>query len=276
LKEIQDKVPEGKRTKLFYHLKKWLEKAIMDYRMIEEGDRVLVGVSGGADSLALLDLLNTPMVFAPGFSLTAVHIDPGFDPDAAGYEKLESYLQSRGYDYVMEKTDIGPLSHSDYNKKNPCFLCSRLRRKRIFEIAGEIGCNKVALAHHQDDMIETLLINMFYGREISTMMPDQPIFSGSMHIIRPLAYIREELVKKYSRECQFPIIESSCPTGPVSRRRYVKDLLDHLEQDNKDIRANIFKAMSHVKMDYLPGLPRPSQPVSNNVEMTALTSCDRV
>jgi len=266
-------VPEGKRTKLFYHLKKWLEKAIMDYRMIEEGDRVLVGVSGGADSLALLDLLNTPMVFVPEFSLTAVHIDPGFDPDATGYEKLESYLKSGGYDYAMEKTDIGPLSHSDYNKKNPCFLCSRLRRKRIFEIAGEIGCNKVALAHHQDDMIETLLINMFYGREISTMMPDQPIFSGSMHIIRPLAYIREELVKKYSRECQFPIIESSCPTGPVSRRRYVKDLLDHLEQDNKDIRANIFKAMSHVKMDYLPGLPRLGQPASADVEMKAPTRC---
>jgi len=111
---------------------------------------------------------------------------------------------------------------------------------------------------------------MFYGREISTMMPDQPLFSGSMHIIRPLAYIREELVKKYSRECQFPIIESSCPTGPVSRRRYVKDLLDHLEQDNKDIRANIFKAMSHVKMDYLPGLPGSQKPLSREMEMATL------
>jgi len=274
LKEIQDKVSDGKRTKLFFHLKKWLEKAVMDYRMIEEGDRVLVGVSGGADSLALLDLLNTPMVFVPEFSLAAVYIDPGFEPDTAGYDRLEGFLKAGSYDYVMEKTDIGPLSHSDYNKKNPCFLCSRLRRKRIFEIAEEKGCNRIALAHHQDDMIETLLINMFYGREISTMMPDQPIFGGSMHIIRPLAYIREELVKKYSREREFPILESSCPTGPVSRRRYIKDLLDHLEQDNKDIRANIFKAMSHVKMDYLPGLPGSQKPLSREMEMATLTGSD--
>jgi len=274
LKEIQDKVSDGKRTKLFFHLKKWLEKAVMDYRMIEEGDRVLVGVSGGADSLAMLDLINTPMVFVPEFSLAAVYIDPGFEPDTAGYDRLEGFLKAGSYDYVMEKTDIGPLSHSDYNKKNPCFLCSRLRRKRIFEIAEEKGCNRIALAHHQDDMIETLLINMFYGREISTMMPDQPIFGGSMHIIRPLAYIREELVKKYSREREFPILESSCPTGPVSRRRYIKDLLDHLEQDNKDIRANIFKAMSHVKMDYLPGLPGSQKPLSREMEMATLPGSD--
>jgi tRNA 2-thiocytidine biosynthesis protein TtcA len=270
-----------KRTKLFHHLKKWLEKAIMDYRMIEEGDRVLVGVSGGADSLTLLDLLNTPNIFIPNFSLMAVYIDPGFEPDYAGYERLEGYLKAQGYNYVMEKTNIGPLAHSDYNKKNPCFLCSRLRRKRIFEIAGEIDCNKVALAHHQDDLIETLLINMFYGREISTMMPVQSIFGGSMHIIRPLVYLREGLVKKYGQEREFPIIESSCPTGPISRRKYIKDLLDRLEKDNKDIRTNIFKAMSHVKSDYLPDLPRSKQrpadkeeKVEVEEEAAALARCE--
>lgn len=123
---------EGKRTKLFYHLKKWLEKAIMDYRMIEEGDHVLVGVSGGADSLAILDLLNTPMVFVPEFSLTAVHIDPGFDSDAAGYDRLENYLKAGGYNYVMEKTDIGPLSHSDYNKKKSLFSLFQTPEKADF------------------------------------------------------------------------------------------------------------------------------------------------
>lgn len=266
-------MPEGKRTKLFYHLKKWLERAVMDYGMIVEGDHLLVGVSGGADSLVLLDLLNTPMVFVPEFSLTVVHIDPGFEPDAAGYVKLESYLKAKGYDYVMERTNIGPLSHSEYNKKNPCFLCSRLRRKRIFEIAKEKGCSKIALAHHQDDLIETLLINMFYGREISTMMPDQPIFGGSMHIIRPLFYIREELIKKYSRECQFPIIESSCPSDLLSRRRYVKNLLNFLEKDNREIRANIFKAMSHVKMDYLPGAPPNRQSMTASMKMDEVTIC---
>ncbi len=241
-----------KRTKLFLHLKKWLEKAVMDHSMIEEGDRVLIGVSGGMDSLALLDLLNTPMVYVPRFSILAVNIDPGFDRTYRDYDLLASHLAEGGYSCIMEKTDIGPLSHSDYNRKNPCFLCSRLRRKRIFEIAAEEKCNKIAIAHHKDDIIETLLINLFFGREISTMMPKQSIFGGKLHIIRPLAYIGEELVKKYGKEQGFPAIENKCPTSKTSRRVYIKNLLRELEKENKDIRENIYKALKHVKMDYLP------------------------
>jgi tRNA 2-thiocytidine biosynthesis protein TtcA len=243
---------EEKRTRLFLHLKKWLEKAVMDYGMIAEGDRVLVGVSGGMDSMALLDLLNTPMLYVPAFSLIAVNIDLGFEPSYAGYETLERHLKKGAYDFVMEKTDIGPLSHSEYNRKNPCFLCSRLRRKRIFEIAAERGCNKIAFAHHRDDIIETLLINLFYGREISTMLPDQTIFGGKLHIIRPLAYIREELVKKYGRERGFSAVDNSCPTSRTSRRRYIKELLTDMERDNPRVRDNIWKSLGHVKTDYLP------------------------
>lgn len=244
-------VKKDKNTKLFLHLKKWLEKAVLDFNMIEEGDRVLIGVSGGADSLALLDLLDSKMIFVPRFSFIAVNIDMGFDPSYQAYDGLEKYFQENNYRYIMEKTDIGVLSHSDYNKKNPCFLCSRLRRKRIFEIADAEGCNKIAFAHHRDDIIETLLINMFYGREISTMMPNQSIFDGKLHIIRPLAYLKEELVKKYSRERQFPAAKNDCPTSKTSKRVYIKNLLNELERDNKEIRENIYKAMSHVKPDYL-------------------------
>jgi len=241
-------------TRLFLHLKKWLEIAALDYNMLESGDRVLVGVSGGMDSLVLLDLLNSPMVhITSDFSLLAVNVDMGFDQELRGYRTLERFLKEGGYEYVMEKTDIGPLSHSDVNRKNPCFLCSRLRRKRLFEIAAERGCNKIALAHHKDDIIETLLINIFYGREISTMMPKQSIFGGALHIIRPLALIREDLVKKYGRERGFPIIENPCPTSATSRRVIVKKLIRELEKDNRNIRENIFKAMRHVKPDYLPG-----------------------
>lgn len=244
---------EEKRTRLFLHLKKWLEKAVMDYGMIAAGDRVLVGVSGGMDSMALLDLLNTPMIHVPPFSLGAVHIDPGFDPDGAGSETLSRHLTAGGYDAVLERSDIGPLSHSEYNRKNPCFLCSRLRRKRIFEIAAERGFNKIAFGHHRDDIIETLLINLFYGREISTMVPDQSIFGGKLHIIRPLAYIREGLVKRYAKERGFPVIENGCPSSRTSKRRSVKDLLDGMEKENPQVRDNIWKAMGHVKTDYLPG-----------------------
>jgi tRNA 2-thiocytidine biosynthesis protein TtcA len=242
-----------KRTKLFLHLKKWLEMAIMDYSMIDEGDKVLVGVSGGLDSLSLLDLMNTPMVYVPQFSILAVNIDMGFDMTYRDYGILETYFIGNGYSHIIEKTDIGPLAHSDYNRKNPCFLCSRLRRKRIFEIAAAEGCNKIAYAHHKDDIIETLLINLFYGREISTMMPVQPVFRGKLHIIRPFAYIEEELIKKYAIAQGFPVMENKCPTSKISKRVYIKKLLRELEQENKDIRENIYKAMRHVKMDYLPG-----------------------
>ncbi|OPY84339.1 MAG: tRNA 2-thiocytidine biosynthesis protein TtcA [Smithella sp. PtaU1.Bin162] len=251
-----DKLPEDKNTKLYRHLKKWLEKAVLDFQMIAEGDRVLVGVSGGADSLALLDLLNSPMIFVPRFSLLAVNIDMGFDDSYGGFDILEKYLSANDYQYIMEKTDIGLLAHSDFNKKNPCFLCSRLRRKRIFEIAAARGCNKIAFAHHKDDIIETLLINMFYGREISTMMPNQRIFGGKLHIIRPLAYLPEKVIKKYSQERCFPTVKNKCPTSESSRRIYVKRLLNELERDNKDIRHNIFKAMGHVKPDYLMQYPK--------------------
>jgi tRNA 2-thiocytidine biosynthesis protein TtcA len=244
-----------KGSKLFLHLKKWMEKAIMDYDMIASGDRLMIGVSGGMDSLALLDLLDSPMVFVPPFSLQVVHIDLGFDPTYAGWHMLEDHLKAGGYEHVMERTNFGPLAHSSYNRKKPCFLCSRLRRKRIFEIAAERGCNKIVLAHHRDDIIETLLLNMFYSREISTMVPSQNIFAGEMHIIRPLTYIRETLIKKYARERQFPVIENVCPTSKTSRRLYIKRLLDGLEKDNKDIRNNIFRSLHHVKQDYLFAKP---------------------
>jgi tRNA 2-thiocytidine biosynthesis protein TtcA len=230
-----------------------MEKAILDYGMIEAGDRVLIGVSGGGDSMALLHLLASPMIFVPSFTVKVVHIDMGFDAGYEGYRTLEHCLKECGHDTVMEKTNIGPLSHSDYNKKNPCFLCSRLRRKRIFEIAADKGCNKIAFAHHQDDIVETLLINMFYGREISTMVPNQRIFAGELHIIRPLAYLREALIKKYAAESRLLSIENRCPTSKTSRRIYVKNLLNELEKENKDIRHNIFRSMHHVKPDYLPG-----------------------
>jgi len=184
--------------------------------------------------------------------LLAVHIDLGFDPACAGSGILGDWLREGGYDFVIERSDIGPLSHSEYNQKNPCFLCSRLRRKLIFETAEKTGCNKIAFAHHRDDIIETLLLNIFYGREISTMVPDQPVFSGKLHIIRPLAYIPEELLKRYAQERGFPAIENLCPTGLVSKRRSIKDILDKLEEDNPQIRDNIWKAMGHVKMDYIP------------------------
>lgn len=251
---MNDRQPNGeKRTRLHNHLNKWFETASGDYGMIEPGDRILVGVSGGTDSMVLLDLLRTPKYLIPGdYTVTAVHIDLGFEGSGEDVAQLEAALAKTGCETIIDRTDIGPLAHSEVNRKNPCFLCSRLRRRRIFEIADARGCNKIALAHHRDDMIETMLLNMFYSREISTMMPKQQIFGGTLHIIRPLAYIREELVKKFARERQLPVVGNRCPTSGNSRRRYIKELLNALEKDNRLIRDNLFRAMKNVKKDYMP------------------------
>jgi len=251
------RIVEERRTRLHLHLKNWLEKAVGDYDMIAAGDRVLVGVSGGVDSLVLLDLLNSPMVFTPPFSILAAHIDLGFDPAGEGAARVAARAAEAGIPLISERTDIGPVAHSEVNRKNPCFLCSRLRRRRLFEIAAAEGCTKIALAHHRDDIIETLLINLFFGREISTMTPNQPLFGGQLHIIRPLAYLPEALVKKYGRERRIAPAEERCPTSRTSRRRVVKDILDGLERENPRVRDNIFRAMAHVKPDYLLAPPRP-------------------
>jgi len=240
-----------KKSRLFHHLKKYLELAVMDYGMIEEGDRVLIAVSGGADSLALLSLLATPMVYVPDFSYLAVHIDSGFDPSFRGFSTLKRFFEENSIPHVMEKSNYGPLAHSEFNRKNPCFLCSRLRRKRLFEIAEEKGCTKIALGHHRNDIIITFLINLFYGREISTMVPKQTVFGGRFHIIRPLSYIREELIKKYAQEQELPVMKNPCPSSETSKRSYIKGLLNDLAKENKDIYDNIWRAFGHVKLDYM-------------------------
>jgi len=241
-------------SKLHLHLRKRLERAILKHGMLGEGDRVLVGVSGGADSLTLLKLLTGPLLFVPKPEfIVAVYVDMGFEGlNGDQPEQLEKYFQEEGYTYHIERTNIGPLAHSDYNRKaSPCFLCSRLRRKRLFELARDYRCNKLALAHNKDDVIETFLLNIFFAREISTMIPYQTYFNGEFNLIRPLAYIEESLLKRFAREAELPILENPCPTAKTTKRKYIKDLIKKLDEDHRGLKENIFKAMKHVKPDYL-------------------------
>ena len=241
-------------SKLHLHLRKRLEQAILKHGMLGEGDRVLVGVSGGADSLTLLKLLTGPLLFVPKPEfIVAVYVDMGFEGLNGDQPKqLEKYFQEEGYTYYIERTNIGPLAHSDYNRKaSPCFLCSRLRRKRLFELARDYRCNKLSLAHNKDDVIETFLLNIFFGREISTMIPHQTYFNGEFSLIRPLAYIEESLLKRFARETELPILENPCPTAKTTKRKYIKDLIKKLDEDHRGLKENIFKAMKNVKPDYL-------------------------
>jgi len=241
-------------SKLHLHLRKRLEQGILKHKMLGVGDRVLVGVSGGADSLTLLKLLTGPLLFVPKpQSILAVYVDMGFEGTNGNHIRLlEEYFKEEGYSYRIERTNIGPLAHSDYNRKaSPCFLCSRLRRKRLFELARDFQCNKLALAHNKDDVIETFLLNIFFGREISTMIPYQTYFKGEFNLIRPLAYIEESLLKRFARDSRLPVLENPCPTANNTKRRYIKNLIQKLDEDHRGVKENIFKAMKHVKPDYL-------------------------
>lgn len=220
------------------------------YDMVTDGDRIVVGLSGGKDSLTMMFVLHERLARIPiKYELFAIYIDPGFD---GGFSRpLKSYCEKMGYHLRIEYTDYGLLGHSSQNRENPCFLCSRLRRRRLFEIADEFGCNKLALGHNKDDIIETLFLNMCYSGEISTMVPAQSFFQGRLTVIRPLAFVDEAKIRSFADDNNFPDFENPCPSAKVSKRQEIKTLLNQLYQTNTKIKGNIFKSLHRVKTDYL-------------------------
>jgi tRNA 2-thiocytidine biosynthesis protein TtcA len=226
-------------------------KAIHQYDMISHGDRILVGVSGGKDSLSLMWILTERLSRVPiSYELFGVYIDPGFE---GGFgDTLNTWAEDIGVRLRVEYTNNGILAHSSNNLENPCFLCSRLRRKKIFEIAEELSCNKIALGHHKDDIIETFFLNICYTGVMGTMCPVQPLFNGRFTIIRPLAFVDEESIKRFSRERKFPNFSNPCPYAKVSKRKEIKTFLNHLYKGNQKIKKNIFRSLSNVNYDYLP------------------------
>lgn len=220
------------------------------YDMISHGDKILVGVSGGKDSLTLLWMLTERRLRIPvDYKLYPVYIDPGFDESFSRH--LIAYCKEKNIYLRVEYTDNGLVAHSAENRENPCFLCSWLRRKRLFEIADELGCNKLALGHNKDDIIETLFMNMCYTGEISTMVPAQPFFKGRFTVIRPLAFVDEDMIRRFADDQEFPDYKNPCPSATRSKRSEIKDLLSTLYKSNKKIKGNIFRSLSHVKMDYM-------------------------
>lgn len=238
------------QNRIYKRLNHTVGKAIHRYDMIADGDRIAVGLSGGMDSLFLLWILHERLKRIPiQYELVAIHIDPGFDRGFSN--QLISYCLEKRYPLRVEYTDYGVVGHSVENRENPCFLCSRLRRKRLFEMAGELECNKLALGHNRDDIIETLFLNMCYAGEISTMVPYQPLFKGKAIVIRPLAFTDEALIRRFGREQAFPEFINPCPSAGTSKRQEIKGILKQLYRGNEKIKGNIFRALSHPKLDYL-------------------------
>ncbi|HEX9934852.1 MAG TPA: ATP-binding protein, partial [bacterium] len=157
-----------------------------------------------------------------------------------------------GVPHCFVHTEIARSALDEQARKNPCFICSMYRRREIYRIAHAEKCNKIAYGHHQDDIVETLLINILYGRKIGAMNPVQEVFKGQMHIIRPFVYVEEELLKKYALEAGLPVLPRRCPVDGGTRRQKIKEMIRSLQKDepHANIRKNIFKALQHVEMDW--------------------------
>ena len=225
-------------------------KAIHRYGLIQDGDRILVGVSGGKDSLALLNLLYERRKRVPiQYELIPVHVDLGFDSGRSNI--LKDLFETQGLSYHIEFTNIGRRAHSAENRENPCFLCSWERRKLIFNLAHQFNCNKIALGHHKDDIIVTLLLNIFYSAEISTMLPLQTLFKGKITLIRPLALLEENKIERFAKEMGLPFGLSGCPSSGNTKRKEVKELIEILNRKNRRVKGNIFHALSNIKLDYM-------------------------
>ncbi len=230
-----------------FYISKRLGKATTDYNMISDGDKIAVAVSGGKDSLTLLKVLNDRRAFVPiKYELLAVHIDMGYPCQHP--KILAEYFKKLGIPYHIEKIDI---LKGKTRKDISCFWCSWNRRKAIFKTANRFGCTKVALGHHKDDIVETILLNLFFQGEISAMVPRQELFKGKVVIIRPLAYVEESMIVRFAKEADFPHHKCACPNSITSNRTKITEILTDLEKVCPEVKTNIFKSVKRIKKDYL-------------------------
>lgn len=232
---------ERKASKIKYLISKKVGKAILDYDMIQNGDRIVVAVSGGKDSLTLLEMLRDRQRYAPiKFELLPVHIKTDFQN--LNIEILETYFKENNYNYHIE-----PLNILNNNDKIECFYCAWSRKKTLFEVAEKLGVKKIAVAHQKDDFLETFFLNLIFHAEIGTIAPIEKFFGGRFWVMRPLIYVEEKDIVKFADLSNLPVISFNCPYKG-SKRQLMKELLKMLENKaDKNAKANIFNALKRVK-----------------------------
>src|SRR5439155_10975924 len=241
------------RSELEARLAKKTTTAIVEYQMIEDGDRVMVGLSGGKDSWALLQVLDILRQRAPiQFSLVAVNVDSGYKEYK--HDLIASTCEARGWEYRIEHTGIGQTIEDILDDgATPCSLCARLRRGVLYRIGKEVGATKIALGHHADDFIETLLLNLFFAGALKAMPAKLVSDDGAHVVIRPLVYVGEEEARAYTKECALPIIGCCCPAcGDLSlQRQRAKRLVMDLETEHPGVKQSMLKALSNVAPRHL-------------------------
>ena len=236
------------KSPLETRLAKKVTKAITEYNLIEDGDRVMVGVSGGKDSWALLSILDVLRKRAPiSFSLIAVTVDSGYE----GYrhDLIASTCDERGWEYRIQHTGIGGVMDDLLEASDtPCSLCARLRRGVLYRIAKEVGATKIALGHHLDDFVETLLLNLFFAGSLKAMPARLVSDNGEHVVIRPLVYVTESEARTYAKSEALPILSCCCPVcGDLSlQRQRVKRLIAQLEVEHPDVKSSMIRALGNV------------------------------
>jgi len=240
-------------TPLEARIAKKTTKAIVDFGLIEDGDRVMVGLSGGKDSWALLQVLDVLRQRAPiNFSLVAVNVDSGYKEYKHGL--IASTCEAHGWEYRIEHTEIGETIDDLLDDgATPCSLCARLRRGVLYRIAKEVGATKIALGHHSDDFIETLLLNLFFAGSLKAMPAKLVSDDGAHVVIRPLVYVGEDEARAYTKERDLPIIGCCCPAcGDLSlQRQRTKRLLMELDREHPGVKNSMLKALSNVAPRHL-------------------------
>ncbi len=225
-----------------------VRRAIQDYAMIDDGDKIAIGVSGGKDSMTLLTAMKLLQGFFPKkFEIEAITLTMGIGN--ADYTSVSQYCRNIGVNYTIEETQIGKIIFEIRQEKNPCSMCANLRRGALHNVSKKLGCNKVALGHHRDDAIETLLLSTFFEGNLHTFSPVTYLDRKDLYLIRPLIYTEEKQIKAAVKSEQFPIVKSPCHVDGYTKRQYVKELIYQLQKENRDIKSNLFGAIKRAQID---------------------------
>lgn len=229
----------------------YTRRAVDDYAMIEEGDKIAVGISGGKDSLTLLYALASLARFYPKhFEVYAITVDLGLGMDFTPVSKLCEELH---VPYTIVQTDIYDIVFHHRKESNPCSLCAKMRKGAFNEKMKELGYNKLAYAHHRDDIMETLIMSLLFEGRIHTFSPVTYLSRMDVTLIRPLMYVEEGQVTAFARNMELPVVKNNCPADGYTKRQYAKELLANIENDHPGAKERIFSAILHGE---LPGWPR--------------------